>query len=209
MVRTAVSRIIACLLIGAWYGVVSVCFAEDSVSSSDRGRQESAIAGAGGPIALPHGLAKAEAAKPIRTLGATGNGQAHRRFVPNATEPVVRNAIGVAVSRPPGRAVQEDETHAILPPNSAPALRINAGAAVKPLAATEGQFERTNIMRPGSPVIPGSAVIMSARGATKPPATFGEINGTTLNRRVSAPLPLGGPAKTAAGINGTTFRPKH
>ncbi|MGO9702734.1 MAG: hypothetical protein ACLPX7_26140 [Xanthobacteraceae bacterium] len=35
------------------------------------------------------------------------------------------------------------------------------------------------------------------------------INGTNLIRAGSAPSGIGGPAKTVAGINGTTIRPPH
>ncbi len=47
-----------------------------------------------------------------------------------------------------------------------------------------------------------------ARIVLPPAGAPGRINGTSLIRPGSAPAGLGGPAKSAAGINGSTFRAK-
>lgn len=41
------------------------------------------------------------------------------------------------------------------------------------------------------------------------PPNCATINGTDASRLSSGPAKLGGPAKPASGINGTTIRPKH
>jgi hypothetical protein len=123
-------------------------------------------------------------ARPMFRPNVAGRVEQHRPVVlkvPNAAE---RNAIGVSTAQPSPVRISE------------PAVTGNPAGGLRTLPAAESGLIRPAIARPS--FVPAA-----------PAMTHSEINGTTLIRRASAPLPLGGPAKSAAGINGSTFRPKH
>jgi hypothetical protein len=99
-------------------------------------------------------------------------------------KPGERNAIGVSTVQPAAVRISE------------PTAAANPPGGLRTLPAVER-----------GPIRP--AIAHPSFVAAAPAMTHSEINGTTLIRRASAPLPFGGPAKSAAGINGSTFHPKH
>jgi hypothetical protein len=122
-------------------------------------------------------------------LGARGNLQPRRIPLPASSSPPVRNAIGVPV------VPRSDERL-----SSHPALQ-------NPAAVGSGARSPIN---PGNGV--GGAKTVHPNPTPLPAASAanqGKIGGTGLIRPASAPAALGGPAKPAGGINGTTFRQKH
>jgi hypothetical protein len=72
-----------------------------------------------------------------------------------------------------------------------------------------------NVVAAGPPAINASKLAVQPRPpgpAPVSPATTlrtTSINGTTMNRNGSGPGGIGGPARSATGINGTSFRPRH
>ena len=108
---------------------------------------------------------------------------------------LVRNAIGVAVTpRQPG----PHENHAVPLAAHSPAGPTGVGIGASPgIGKATAAPDANKLLHP--PPMPG------------PPAASvrqGTINGTGLSNRGSGPPQIGGPAKTLAGINGTTIKPK-
>lgn len=105
-----------------------------------------------------------------------------------ASTAVVRNALGEPVARPAG-GLAVGEHFGLRPP---PAVIAAPHAAV-------------TVMSRGNPEI--GRQDFDAIASVRTPSS-GKIDGAGLIRPSVAPSGLGGPAKTAAGINGTAFRPK-
>ncbi len=124
-----------------------------------------------------------------------GNARQHRWSVGHASEPAVRNAIGVAV--PP----QETATH--LDGHVSPGI-----VQMPPGSPGVSPATGIGIPRPGGPTpnrlthVPVPPVVIS------PAARAGTISGTGLVRRGSGPSQVGGPAKSVAVISGTTIKLK-
>jgi hypothetical protein len=72
-------------------------------------------------------------------------------------------------------------------------LSASAGAAVAEANRSGKKFSRPHANTPATIVPPNRAT----------------ISGTDASRLGSGPAKLGGPAKPASGINGTTIKPKH
>ncbi|MGB7098440.1 MAG: hypothetical protein WBD95_06685 [Xanthobacteraceae bacterium] len=128
-------------------------------------------------------------------LVAPRNLLAHRPGVPSGANPVVRNAVGAVVIRHEGFEQHNGERAPVVVPSSISATSNSTGGAIGKVTKPQGSFERptTNsnlIVRP----------VVVNRSA---------VNGTSLIRPGSAPSGIGGPAKTVAGINGTTIRSPH
>lgn len=109
---------------------------------------------------------------------------------PGASNFVARNAIGLPVA-----------PHEAIPSSNGEPLGPSAAAA--PSARPSGTGSVPNAKR----------IIGEAPGAASNSALAGlragGIDGTSLVCPALAPSGLGGPAKTAVGINGSTFRPRH
>jgi hypothetical protein len=124
-------------------------------------------------------------------LGAPRNLLARRPVAPSGTEPAVRNAVGVVISRREGIEQHSGERSSIIVRNAASGALGAMDGSAKPQGSIRRPTTNANlIVRP----------VVVNRGA---------INGTSLIRPGSAPSGIGGPAKTAAGLNGTTIRPPH
>ncbi len=145
-----------------------------------------------GVTALPPRLGvtpdKARSANTGLKLAKPANFQARRAA--ERSNPVVRNAIGQSITEQ-GPAV---------------GARHSEAAVQTPAAASGGSAAPANFAR-------GTGGPNSARQSSHPVATAsivnrGKIDGAGLIRPAVAPSGLGGPAKAAAGINGTTLRPK-
>jgi hypothetical protein len=115
---------------------------------------------------------------------------ARRMAAPGALGPVVRDAIGVSVTHREGL---EHFTIVVHGPATG-AIGI-AGGATGRVAKPEGSI---------APAIPNANALVRPTVLNR-----GAINGTSLVRPGSSPSGVGGPAKTVAGINGTTIRSKH
>jgi len=72
-------------------------------------------------------------------------------------------------------------------------LGASAGVVVAEANRNGQKFFRPHVNAPATTVAPNRAT----------------ISGTDASRLSSGPAKLGGPAKPASGINGTTIRPKH
>jgi hypothetical protein len=126
----------------------------------------------------------------------------HRRvFSPSgASHQTTHNAIGAAILQHDS-SEQRGSERAIAPTvASSPAAAIfgSAGGTTGGLAKPAGVPEHGAILQPNtSPIVS--------------PDTFrrAAINGTSMSRRGPGTSGIGGPAKTAAGINGSTIRPTH
>jgi hypothetical protein len=106
----------------------------------------------------------------------------------------LRNAIGLPVVR-----------HDAAPGSSGP----HVGTA--PPAADIGHAARLGSPSLGSPGAGSGYPLAAQQNPQNPnvgPAARGKISGTGLIRSPVAPATLGGPAKVAAGVNGTTLRSK-
>jgi hypothetical protein len=123
---------------------------------------------------------KARGANVSTRSAAPGNYQVRRVTIPGPSEIVPRNSIGVAVIPPP-------KTATIGEPSLKPA------APVTPV--------------PQSSIANRSVMAKPVMTASIPDR--GKIDGAGLIRPSVALSGLGGPARTFAGINGTTLRPKH
>jgi hypothetical protein len=105
--------------------------------------------------------------------------------------PVIRNAIGVTVvPHPPATPNVVGHPKTIVSGST--------GGSVAGVVPPKSNEAKTN------PVGAQQHPIVSASIGGQ-----GKIGGTTLIHPTAAPLGLGGPAKTAPGINGTTIRSKH
>jgi hypothetical protein len=147
-----------------------------------------------GPRPGPLGDAKANAEAPVVR-------NAHRRtfFASRPSAPTVRNAIGASVAEheSPPRIGGERIVSPVLPRTPAAGTTTSIGNAAG-LAKNGAALEHpTNMQRNTNP-IGGSTAL-----------TRGAIGGTSLSHRGAGPSSLGGPAKTIAGINGTTVRLLH
>jgi len=120
---------------------------------------------------------------------------ARRPVAPSGTEPAVRNAVGVVIPRREGIEQHNGERSSIIVRNAASGASGYVGGATDRIVKPQGSIGRptTNANLIVKPVV----------------VNRGAINGTNLIRPGSAPSGIGGPAKTVAGINGTTIRPPH
>jgi len=100
---------------------------------------------------------------------------------------VVRNALGVPVARPAG------------------GFAVGEHFGPPPPAVTAAPHTAVTFISTGNPDI-GRQDVHPVAGVRIPNRS--KIDGAGLIRPSVAPSGLGGPAKTAAGINGTAFRPK-
>jgi hypothetical protein len=124
-----------------------------------------------------------------------GNVQAHRSLAARPSGPVVRNAIGVAVG--PHDNIVHRDSHVAPPIVRSAVGAVGVGANVNGGIARASGIPETNKFAHPAPT-PGDA-----------PLHRGTISGTGLVQRGSGPAQIGGPAKSFAGINGTSIRPKH
>ncbi len=145
-----------------------------------------------GVTALPPRLgvtpAKARNANTGMKLAKPANFQARRAA--ERSNPVVRNAIGQSITEQ-GPAVGAMHSGAVMQ---------------RPAAVSGGNAAPANFARASGE--PDSARQSPHTIATASIVNRGKIDGTGLVRPAVAPSSLGGPAKAAAGINGTTLRPK-
>ena len=122
----------------------------------------------------------------------------HRRVfsASAASRQTVRNAVSVPVSQQEllERHAGEHPFAASTPHISAGAIGVVGNAGVGVAKPGAGLIRQTSL-----PPSPGVGSPMLNRG----------ISGTSVGHRGVNPSGLGGPAKTAAGINGTTVRPTH
>jgi hypothetical protein len=179
-------------------GAGSKAAAEHSGSGSPSGENTAGGAGKSGPenkdsdridtriTVQPHGSAvrrdDAQELKAKARSSARGNLPPHRLSAPDPSGGVARNAIGMPVAPHEDPKRRDGE-----PSGLRPAAPLPAAAAGRP-----------PILKPNA----GSIVSPSA-------SSRGAINGTSVIRPGHAPSGVGGPAKTVAGINGTTIRPRH
>jgi hypothetical protein len=120
-------------------------------------------------------------------VAAPGNFQVRRAPAAGSSNLVARNAIGLLVAR-----------HEDVNGRSAAhfgSMVANPGALAGARGLSGPNIGRTN---------PAPAPVATASILNR-----GKIDGTGLIRPALAPASLGGPAKSIAGIDGTTFRPKH
>jgi hypothetical protein len=109
---------------------------------------------------------------------------------------VTRDAIGLPVARHDGMEQGSGQRHDL------PALVHNPDAVTTGFGAKAGD----GLARTGAALGRPS----NANPIVRPAAlNRGTINGTNLARPGFGPSSVGGPAKSAVGINGTTIRPKH
>jgi hypothetical protein len=111
---------------------------------------------------------------------APGNYRVRRITVPGPSDTVPRNSIGVTVVPPPKTAT-------------------TSGSMLK--------LEVPLTRAPQSAIASRNVIAKPMTTASTP--SRGKIDGAGLIRPSTALSGLGGPAKTVAGINGTTVRPKH
>jgi hypothetical protein len=140
----------------------------------------------------------ADRARTTVKFGVTGRQQARRLPARGAPRIVRRNAIGLPIVQHDVIGVHPDEAHGSPRNFSVPA--VSASPTTKPgnFADTEAEFGRPTIQHP-----------IESRVLPTAPQHQGKIDGSRLIRPASAPTRLGGPAKVAAGINGTNIRLKH
>jgi hypothetical protein len=130
------------------------------------------------------------------------NFQVRRVAVPAPSGTIPRNAIGVAIA--PQKSVTASSGESFKPAAAAPiATSLGDGKA-------DGYPGEPDIaLKPSHPLATASIPSVSSLSASNPaPQNRGRIDGASLIRPSVAPSGLGGPAKTVAGINGTTLRPK-
>lgn len=124
-----------------------------------------------------------------------GNVQAHRSLAARPSGPVVRNTIGVAVGPHDNIAHRDGHVAPLVVRSAVGAAGVSAGANGG-IARASGIPEANKFAHPA----PTPDVVPPHRGT---------ISGTGLVQRGSGPPQIGGPAKSFAGINGTSIRPKH
>jgi hypothetical protein len=131
-------------------------------------------------------------------IGQATTGNLHRRLlsVPRSPHPAVRNAIVVPIPQH-----KDAERHDSVYPNSL-AIPHNTPAGTTVVPRTTGS-RLTTVEGNGDhhALNPNPAI-------TPPAAKSGAITGTGLTHHNSGPAQIGGPKAAAAGINGTTIRPK-
>jgi hypothetical protein len=174
--------IVATALLGAL--PIPASFAEDAAPSGDHRHGSNLSTG-------PSGSRSSRNVKPGSMIGAPGS----TRRLPTPPKPPERNAIGQPVAAHDGIHSRNEDGHALqvhVPAVAGPP----AGAAAAGSTEAKTELERPAIARP----IPGPIV-------SAPIVQRGTITGTGLVRPNSAPSRVGGPAKVAGGINGTTMRP--
>ncbi len=93
------------------------------------------------------------------------------------------------------------ERHAGGHPFAASAPHVPAGAI--------GAVENTGVAKPDAGLIRQSSLPPSASPGVGSPVLNRGISGTSVSHRGVKPSGVGGPPKTAAGINGTTIRSTH
>jgi hypothetical protein len=228
MAKTVCARIVLCLLAVVLIEVATlrIGYAEEAARTADHpaasdskgGHDEDAKGEGGGarnadppssdvkasdPIdtritVQPHRSASGrddgkDARTKLRFLAPTFRGH---RFSRTETPGVARNAIGVPVSRhDAGKRRNGEHLDSLAAPHEPAAGTLATEGSGAGHTKTEGQSDRpalnsNQIVRPTAP-------------------TNGVINGTGIVQRGSGPPRIGGPTTSAAGINGTTIRPKH
>jgi hypothetical protein len=140
----------------------------------------------GGGRAAEQGHIAAKVGKPVAPRNLLG-----RRTPPSIPAERIRpNAIGVVPARP----AFETAAHATAPTPRFPAVGATNGVGlVKPGAGLE------TLHQPQLHTTPTLPPVILSRPA---------ISGTSITRAGSAPVAIGGPAKTVGRISGTAFRPK-
>ncbi|MGD0026471.1 MAG: hypothetical protein ABSC37_17925 [Xanthobacteraceae bacterium] len=138
-------------------------------------------------------LDKAREVKPILKIGSLGNLHVRRAPAPGASNFVARNAIGLSVARHEVIQGPNGERFNFRPPAQSPAAA----------ASGTGSFAAANRG------LGGTRIVGQNSSPTVTALSRGRIDGALLIRPGLAPSGVGGPAKVVAGINGTTFRPKH
>jgi hypothetical protein len=131
------------------------------------------------------GFGPGRAHNAVAKLKIGGNFPAHRPAAAAASDPNARNAIAVPVGQHEnlnGRGAEHFGSAAPSPGS---------------LIATRA-FSGPNLGQPHPAAIASAGVL-----------NRGKIDGAALIRPALAPAGLGGPAKAAVGINGTSVRPKH
>jgi hypothetical protein len=146
------------------------------------------------PRRLGSGRDKVGSATVVKSI-APRNLLARPMAAPGASEPAVRNAIGVSVVRREGLEQHIGEHVSSIAHGAASGAMGVAGTATSRFAKAEGPIERPT---------PNANLFVKPAALNR-----GAINGTSLIRPGSAPSGIGGPAKAIAGINGTAIRPKH
>ena len=140
---------------------------------------------------------KARDRTPLVKFGAPANFWVRRSPTAGASESITRNAIGLPVVPREGSRGPSDEPHGLPAQVLAPAAPGTVQGSVADLNRAEGGIDRPTVPRSST----GSIV-------NAPFVQRGKIDGTGMIRPGFAPSGVGGPAKTVAGINGTTFRLK-
>jgi hypothetical protein len=136
--------------------------------------------------------------------GTPGIYQVRRGPVPAPSVP--RNAIGVALA--PQKSVTASSGENLRPATAPPVT-----AGIGDQTNSTGHLGEPDIgLKVSRPVATASIPSVSVPSPTIQSPSIqsrGKIDGSSLIRASVAPSGLGGPAKTVAGINGTTLRPKH
>jgi len=178
-------KIVACLL------TVLVLGAAMPRAGAAENRVLGAGAKAGGVRAVGEG------SRPV-VKTAPANSFTLRPDAPGASRSTSRNAIGVSIPQREARPAQRGEPQAFRPVTQVPPA---GGHAIGEVV----------IRSPANPGISGPPVPRPIPSPHAPitATSRGGINGTSVIRPAVAPSGLGGAAKSAGGINGTTFRPKH
>jgi hypothetical protein len=136
--------------------------------------------------------------------GTPGIYQVRREPVPASSVP--RNSIGVALA--PQRSITASSGGNLRPATAPPVT-----AGIGDHDNIGGHPDQPDIgFKDSRPVATASIPSVSLPSPTiRSPSiqSRGKIDGSSLIRASVAPSGLGGPAKTVAGINGTTLRPKH
>jgi hypothetical protein len=176
--------IVAAVLLGAL--PIPASFAEDAAPSGDHRHGLNLSTG-------PSGSRWSRNVKPGSMISAPGS--THARRLPMPPKPPERNAIGQPVAAHGDIHSRNEDGHALqvhVPVVAEPA----AGTAAAGSTEAKTELERPAIAHP----IPSPIV-------SAPVVRRGTITGTGLVRPNSAPSSVGGPAKVAGGINGSTMRP--
>jgi hypothetical protein len=163
--------------------------------------------------------------------GQSGNTKAANSVGKNSTDTIDLGVTTLPLRSafPSDRARETKPSFKIAKPEDFPARRAEAGTAVvrnalgEPVARPAGGLAVGEHFGPPPPAViaaPHTAVTVISTGnpdvgrqdfngiASVRTPSRGKIDGAGLIRPSVAPSGLGGPAKTAAGINGTAFRPK-
>jgi hypothetical protein len=141
---------------------------------------------------------RARLGNPKFRIGAPASINARRVVTRRTVAPMTRNAIGLTVSPRTGIQGQSNGSYGA-------AVRTPAGETSGAPASGLGRLSKTDSAL-GRPLITSPGARPAVTAAVVP---RGAMIGAGKIRSSSTPAGLGGPAKSAAGISGTDFRPKH